>query len=519
MTEQSNAYDEVPYESLPIAVSHPLRMATTAHLMGLRPVPLDQCRVLEIGCSMGGNIIPMAVNFPKSEFVGIDYSAVQIERGLPTIAALNLKNIILKAVNVLDITPDFGQFDYIIAHGVYSWVPQVVREKIMEVCARNLSPRGIAYVSYNTYPGWHMLRSIREMMLYHSNKFSTPQKRVEQARALLDYLASHTDSERSAYGIMLKNEVDRLRQSPDYYLLHEHLETVNEPLYFHQFVEHATRHDLQYVGDTQFSAMVVPNLSSFVTDTLRKVTTDRIEMEQYVDFLRNGTFRRSLLTHRAATVRSEVELARAKELFVNSSARPVAPAPDVASDRGEDFRTDEGVSGSTANRITKAAMMVMSEHYPQPLHFEKLLRLARKKLPKAYAADPNDEDLLAADLLGAGTMNLVQMHAFAVPVQMEVAPRPRVGVLTRHQAPQGWVTSHFHARISLDEFTGYLLTLLDGTRDRKALYRDMLDVARQGKITMAANGVAVLEEGALRNAVQQSVDNALDKLVRMALLI
>lgn len=518
MTEHKNPYDEVPYESLPIAVSHPLHMATVAHLMGLLPAPLDRCRVLEIGCSAGGNIIPMAFNYPTSEFVGVDYSAVQIAAGLPTVSALGLKNVTLKVANVLDINPDFGQFDYIIAHGVYSWVPQAVRDKILEVCARNLSPRGIAYVSYNTYPGWHMLRSIREMMLYHVNKLPTPQQRVTQARALLAYLASNVDTERSAYGMLLKNEIDRLSSQPDYYLLHDHLESVNEPLYFHQFVEHAARNALQYVGDTQFHAMVVPNLSTFVNSTLRKVTSDRIEMEQYFDFLRNNSFRRTLLTHSSAAVRSEVELSRVKEMSVTSSVRPLSDTPDVASNGAEEFRTNDGVKGFTSTRITKAAMLVLGEQYPQPVRFEQLLLLARQKLPKAFAAVPNDENVLAADLLGAFTMKLVTLHAFAAAVQLELGPRPRVSALARHEAPRGWVTSRSHNRVGLDDFSRELLPFLDGTRDREGLYRDMFDVVRQGTLTMVSNGAAIQEEGAMRDAVRRAVDIALTKLVPTGLL-
>jgi len=519
MTEQNNPYDEVPYESLPIAVSHPSRMAAIAHLIGLNPVPIDQCRVLEIGCSAGANLIPMAANFPNSTFVGIDYSAVQIAAGLPTIEALGLKNVTLKNVNVLDINSDFGQFDYIIAHGVYSWVPQAVRDKIMEVCARNLSPRGIAYVSYNTYPGWYMLRSIREMMMYHASKFETPQERAGQARALLEYLGSNTDAERSAYGMMLKDEISRLRTKSDRYLLHEHLESVNEPLYFHEFVEHAARHELQYVGDTQFGTMIVPNLSSFVNDTLRKVTRDRIEMEQYADFLRNGSFRRSLLTHRAAAARSDIELTRVKDMFLTSIARPVSATPVLGTYQAEEFRTGEGAKGSTDNPITKAALVVLGEQYPRPMKFAKLLRLARNKLPKGLAGDPKNEDLLAGDLLGAFILTLVEMHAFDIPVRSELEIRPRISVLARHQAPQGWVTSAFHARVAFDEFTRYLLPLLDGSRDRNALYREMFDAAWRGRITVASNGIPILEENALRNAVKLSVDIALDKLVRAALLV
>lgn len=75
---QPTSYDEVPYESYPFAQTHPDRLATVATLLGLRPAPVEQCRVLELGCAGGGNLIPMALTLPESTFVGIDLSARQI---------------------------------------------------------------------------------------------------------------------------------------------------------------------------------------------------------------------------------------------------------------------------------------------------------------------------------------------------------------------------------------------------------------------------------------------------------
>src|SRR5262245_8757143 len=160
------SYDVVPYESNVFSQSHPDRLATIATLLGMRPAPVTDCRVLELGCASGGNVIPMAVSLPGSRFVGIDLSSRQIEMGRRTVESLALTNLDLKQFDIRNLTKDVGQFDYIICHGVFSWVPREVQDKILEVCAQNLSPRGVAYVSYNTYPGWHMRGLIRDMMLY-----------------------------------------------------------------------------------------------------------------------------------------------------------------------------------------------------------------------------------------------------------------------------------------------------------------------------------------------------------------
>src|SRR6516165_7913322 len=150
------SYDEIPYSNNAFYHTHPDCLATVATLFGMKPAPVQACRVLELGCGRGGNLIPMATSLPTSRFVGIDLSARQIAGGQEAVESLGLTNVELKQLSILDVDSDFGRFDYIICHGVYSWVPAAVQEKILEICAQNLAPSGIAYISYNCYPGWHL---------------------------------------------------------------------------------------------------------------------------------------------------------------------------------------------------------------------------------------------------------------------------------------------------------------------------------------------------------------------------
>src|SRR5438477_6303081 len=165
-------------------------MAAVATLYGLSPPGVERCRVLELGCAAGGNMLPMAEALPEATFVGIDLSARQIEDGLSAVRRLGLSNVTLRRQDILDVTDADGRFDYVIAHGIYSWVPPHVREKVLEVCAGNLSPDGVAYVSYKCYPGAYQPQAIRELVLYHLRRFAGagPQERVRQARAVLDLI-------------------------------------------------------------------------------------------------------------------------------------------------------------------------------------------------------------------------------------------------------------------------------------------------------------------------------------------
>jgi len=134
------------------------------------------------------------------------------------------------------VNESYGKFDYQICHGVFSWVPNEVQNAILQIAQRNLTQDGIAYISYNTFPGWHMRGLIREMMRYHAANYSTAKIRTRQARGLLDFLTDSVPQDGGPFAALLKQEVEILRRHADHYLFHEHLEEVNTPLFFHQFV-------------------------------------------------------------------------------------------------------------------------------------------------------------------------------------------------------------------------------------------------------------------------------------------
>ncbi len=193
-------YDELPYPGGSYTQTHPDRLATLAILFGMTPAPVERCRVLELGCGDGGNLIPMAFALPKSSFFGVDLAGTAISRGLELIGQLGLANIRLHQVNLIDMgdmSADSARYDYIIAHGLYSWVPPDVRERILEICKSQLAPNGVAFVSYNAYPGGHLHDTVREMMRFHTRHVTDAREKVRQARELLEFLVeAHPEQER-----------------------------------------------------------------------------------------------------------------------------------------------------------------------------------------------------------------------------------------------------------------------------------------------------------------------------------
>ena len=244
-----STYDSIPYPSGPIRPAYPDRLAGLAALGGLSPAPVETCRVLELGCSDGGNLIPLAELLPQAQFLGIDNSARQIDDGSAVIRDIGLENIRLVCADLLDETTGLAEFDYIICHGVFSWVPAPVQDRILQICGRHLAPHGVAFISYNTYPGWHLRGMVRSMMLQHVAEFSDPQSKIDQAQAFLDFLVRFTPDADRPYARILKDEMDRLKRRPRTYLFHEHLESCNTPLYFNEFMQRAQGAGLKYLGD------------------------------------------------------------------------------------------------------------------------------------------------------------------------------------------------------------------------------------------------------------------------------
>jgi cyclopropane fatty-acyl-phospholipid synthase-like methyltransferase len=480
--ELRQSYDAFPYLSFPFPQSHPDRLATIGWLLGMEPVRVEACRVLEVGCASGGNLLPMAVSLPGSEFVGVDFSPVQIERGIADVKALGLTNIQLLPMDIMDFSEAHGEFDYIIAHGVYSWVPNAVQERLLAICARQLRPAGVAYVSYNTLPGWRMRSVVRDAMTYHTRGIAEPAKRVAQARAMLEFLAESVKDDASAYGNALRTEAEHLRKQADYYILHDHLEEVNEPLYFHQFIERAARHGLGYLGEANFATMLGTGFSPQVNETLARVAPDVLKREQFMDFLRARTFRETLLVRSGVPLTRKVSPQRVMSLRVASEARPVRDKPDLQSNAVEEFRTPAGTAISTSTRLSKAALVTLAERWPVAMTFDELEAAARARAGLAGVATEEQRGHLAAGILQTFAAGVLELHYAPSPFVSPPGEHPEASALARLQARRGTpATTLRHEHGTFDGDTLRLFLLLDGTRTRAELAATMWPGAPQSK--------------------------------------
>jgi methyltransferase-like protein/SAM-dependent methyltransferase len=520
-----NPYDEVPYESHPFPESHPERLATLGTLFGMTPAPIERCRVLELGCGDGGNLIPMAANLADSEFVGIDSSGTEISAGRETVEALGLGNIRLVHQDLVDVDDRLGRFDYIIAHGVFSWVPPLVRESLLGICRRGLNPQGIAYISYNTYPGWHVRRMIRDMMRFHVRALPDTKTRIQQARAIVKFVAESASAEGAPHAAWLDDELKRLGGEADDYILHEYLSDENQPVYFHEFVEMAARHGLRYLSDAHFHTMVPGNFSAGVAEALRPLSNDEIALEQYMDFLRNRAFRSSLVCRQEVPVRRSLSAASFVPLLVASSMRPASARPDFAARAEERFASDR-TSLVSADPLAKAAFVVLWEAWPQCEPFPTVLAKAQTRLPGSAYRDrgpltaKESEEILARAIWECFARGAVELHVRRFPFVSTVDERPVASPLARLQAKsRAWVTNQRHELVNIGGAGRHLLPHLDGTHDRSSLLGLWTDLNAQGALGIGARADVAQDAAQARPVLAQSLEALLAKACRWALLI
>jgi methyltransferase-like protein/SAM-dependent methyltransferase len=512
--DQPFSYDAVPYPTHPYAQTHPDRLATVSTLFGMCPRPIDDCSVLEIGCAQGGNIVPMAEQLPGSRFVGIDLSAVQIAEARSFADAVGLTNLEVHRMDIMDVGTDFGVFDYILCHGVYSWVADYVQDRLLELCANHLAPHGVAYISYNTYPGWHVRGMIRSMMRYHSGRFSETTERIEQARALLDFLAGAVSREDTLYGQLLTRELDLLRGQSNSYLYHDHLEDVNLPIYFYQFIDRAAAKGLQYLGEAQVASMYTGNLSPDIEKTLRSVATDLVQMEQYMDFVRNRGFRQTLLTHQDVRIDRRIRAEHLANLYVASPLQPAPPDGDV---RGVDSLTlrhrRDDRSMTTRSPLVKAAMIHLASVWPASVPCSELVHHARSSLGLSPIAGADEilqgSQALAQSLLKCYVADLVEVHVRPADFTTLVGDHPVASATARRQvASSRVVTNRRHETVRLDDVSRRVLPYLDGTRGHEDLLDLLETFVEEGALSIHGDeGDAEDIRGALDIALRKSLAN------------
>lgn len=527
--EPKTLYNELPYLGYAYPQSHPDRLATIALLYGMRPARVDRCRVLELGCGDGANLIPMALTLPESQFLGIDFALSPIRKGQRQISQLGLKNIRLEAKDIMDFSSQGAPFDYIIAHGVYSWVPPVVQERIFEIFEHYLCPQGIAYISYNTLPGGHIRLMLREMMLYHCEKFELSNEKIERAKSLVRHMAG-AQIEPNRYGILLRDEWERniLPRSP-YALFHDELAQHNTHVYFHQFMGQAARHHLQFLSEADFRDMQPSNIEPSVLHFLQGLGDDVIAREQYLDFIYGKRFRQTLLCRSSVLVDRRVTVERVAGLLAAADVRPESFLPLDASDYPVRFTLtgtgSDSASVTTSHPLVKAALACLNKTRPLPLSFDSLWVAAHGQLlswgSRSLFDSPDDRNGLAKMLFECNGAGLIELRSWSPIMTATPGACPLASPLARLQSlTQDLVTTLCHRQVEISErVSKVLLRLLDGTRDRTAILKDLEQTVSRHEITKTPDGTEDQDKEHAMRIGEEDLDRQLMELARLGLIV
>lgn len=459
MTTAPSSYDIVEYPGFAYGNTHTDQLAVMATLYGLRPAPVENCRVLEIACNEGANLIPMAYAIPGSSFTGFDLAPECVARGQRRIEALGLKNIRLFQADLLEIGDDFGEFDYVIAHGLYAWVPGPVRDRLLAFCGEHLAENGVAFISYNALPGSYLRRMTREMMLAGTQGIDDSDAKV---RAGVDFLGAvaAVRPEGDLYRALLEEQHKRLRDKRPHVLFHDDFSPAYHPVYFSEFVAHAAQHGLQYLSESVLPPPDDPCFKPQFQKTIQSASSDLLAQEQMLDYARMRMYRETLLCRGHHKLQRRFPPAFFDRLRFASTAI----SEPAESESARFFRLQGEAKLHCVQPATIAVMERLIAAWPHTVPYEEVAAIL-----KGHGL--SEPDKMAMLLLQMAIAHMIELHTWTPPLAQGVSEKPRATATSRLDAAVHDSTSTlWHTQVDLTDTVGrYCLQLLDGTHDRATL--------------------------------------------------
>lgn len=501
------SYDKVAYPAFTFPLTHPDHLAVMGVMNGLEPIDSGACRVLELGCGSGANLLSFAYALPGSQFVGIDLSERHITDAQKGVAELGLSNIEFFRQDLVEYDFEkFGSFDLVIAHGVFSWVPDVVRDKVLEICKKSLNRNGIGYISYNVYPGCHLREIVEEAMRYHAEGIPDLNEKADDAFRFLEFMEKGSLAG-SLYHSIIEHEQELMLKKSRATVIHDELSTNSKPYYFHEFASLLSRNGLQFMCESDPSKSMSATVAEPARETITNLKNDIIRHEQYIDFLLGRRFRRSLVCSAAIKInRSLSPEAVMRHFQISSKAKHEPGTGNGKENHGYRYVGQKG-SVDVVHPMTKAVLEYLGAQGPKAVSFEKVILAIGGGVGRESEVRATAENLI--DLFRAG---FVQFFLNPTPYAASVANRPHASDFARWQLLSGGkqVTTLLGEDFSVsNEFLAKLIVAADGTRDRTALGREMIKRVKVEKDQKAS----------FKQVLPAMLDGALMKLAEVGLLL
>jgi SAM-dependent methyltransferase len=479
-------YDQIRYPSMVQEGLHPASLSVFACLHDRPFAPASRCRVLEIGCGEGVNLMSIAAMAPRSQFVGFDLAETAIATGREMAAAAGLTNVELSVMDILNAPDSLGEFDYIIAHGVYAWVPAAVRDAMMGLIGRALAPNGLALISYNAMPGCRIRQIVRDILQDCLADVTDTAARLMAAKEWLEFLASKwsdTDPLQKA----MRHRVQELLLFPLEVIFHDDMGEIYEPQFVSDVAAHARKHGLEYLCDAQPARgceALIPSEEKKVLD--ERVGDDFVRFEQEYDFAALLPYRESLLCRDGGAIDRSAAWTRVQKLYARGQ---FAPLKDEESTPGKfEFRTRNDGRAATSEKVIADLLGLIGAAEPHAIPL----------------ADRITNQKMAETVLRLFRMGALSLQTEPFPFTATPGERPVASALARLQAARGEsnLASLRHTTVEItDANTRHFISLLDGTRTRRDL---ALEMARF--------------TGAPVDAIAARLDDNLNRLAHMTLL-
>lgn len=510
--QQDDAYDRFPYPGWAFPETAPGHLAVIARLAGLHTGDPNRPRVLELGCGMGANLLAQATAYPRGHFVGVDLSARHVEAARETAAAAGIGNATFVQASVEDLPRTLGRFGFVIAHGVYSWVPQRVRRALLAAMARHLAPDGVAYVSYNALPGWAPVGALRQVLLRDVDRRADPVEQVRAARRTLRALSDASGDIDTPWRAFLRNEARRAGQAADSLVFHDLLATENEAFHLHEVAAAAAEAGLRAVADALPEETAPETLGEAALRAVRDAGCG-LPLDLVADTVAGRRFRRTVLV--AAERTAEAPPPTVEDLWFSAVLRPTPEAGDAV--RAGQPVPFTGPYEFTARPETGALLLAAAELGRGPTDAPTLVRAA---CDLSGVSEAILHDTLRNAAVPLARVGGLRLHPGG-GTHLRTAPaRPRASPLARHQAACGLSIVNLRLEtVTVDDSARALLPLLDGSHDRDGLVALLCGRVAAGQIQVAEHGHPVTEPARQRRLLDGMVAALIAQAATEALLL
>jgi cyclopropane fatty-acyl-phospholipid synthase-like methyltransferase len=484
-----NAYDELPYVCYPVPCTAPEQLAMASFLHD-GPCPrVENARVLEIGCGDGANLLPLAYFRPDCEFVGVDASAVQIADARRSAERLGLKNITLHAADICAIGPELGQFDYVVAHGVMSWVADDVRDGILAFCRDHLSDDGLAYLSFNTHPGWLVRGVVRNSIQGPRGPGDAMRERVNEARRRVAAIRPHVEHVKHPYAQILGFELARFEAEVESSVVHDYLSEHNRAYWFREFASLAAGFGFRYVTEAAFT-QPDHRVPRAIREAARGLGNDPAMIEEMVDVLWFRQHRTSLFCRDAAPIASRSDSLRFDRIVLATGMRPRSAAAQLAQGVDETFDAvlEPSVAIVVSDALGKAALTILAAIWPLGLRWPQLVAQSRARVrASGFDAPPEAEAHLRAELVALHAIGQVDLRLRDLRSTAVSSELPATVPLTQWEVERRpMITTPTHQRVSLAKIDRLIVAQMNGAQTAAEITAAVVATLRENEAAGAA---------------------------------